>query len=729
MFTNLKKDQIRLVLMMESASRFNMFKSNFSQNRNPSFILSNSFFVLAFCFCTLPVHSAEQFFTPPEAPFITGPKEEIYRVSLPSGTADAAQVLIDAARKEKPEAVLILEPSGNLEVGTAPLRLGSKMCLQLSPSAGVKAGSNCSASSLISVEKAEFVSVSSAGPGPATLDGGDKSVSGIQISEGSRINLDQLNLLRCAKTGIEYRGTTNVTSLNEAASVTRCYFEKNGNALKVDQSGGFQCLDNVFKGQTETALFINSLNSMVAGNTFSGNKTDIQSSSDRGIITRNRFGKSELTLELTPTSKGNLVSENHGTAKDLTISIGGETQQLFHNNLSASVKLAPGTKDAFLISNENLQVDPAAPGVKFFDPPTLARPHTNSVIVAGMGRFDLPLIPGGKKDPKPADKDKPPKIIPTDLALVEAEITKAQAAHTNDVMVIHLEGEYICKNLNGLKLPPNSCLLMAADARILADHGIPIEPQWARAAPITQVVLLPETGYCSISGGKLDAGRQAFFPINANTGSIALIEGTSLIAGARDGLNTKARKSTDPLFMYRCNVFGNNGRGIWSHVATRVHAIANVCSGNYMDGIDIDAHAIDCTALFNVCNGNRRHGVFIEEAVHNNIVFGNHLDGNGTGVHVWNEEVKGNTGPNLISANHCSGNRRGIGLGARADDKTAHGNFFFNNVCTENREDGMLSGNSKATENYFSQSVAYGNPKQDIGFNEKAFFFNVVDPK
>ena len=85
----------------------------------------------------LSAQTAEHFFTPSEAPFITGPKEEIHRVSLPAGTADAAQALIDAARKEKPEAVLILEPAGNLEVGAAPLRLGSKMCLQLSPSAGL----------------------------------------------------------------------------------------------------------------------------------------------------------------------------------------------------------------------------------------------------------------------------------------------------------------------------------------------------------------------------------------------------------------------------------------------------------------------------------------------------------------------------------------------------------------------------------------------------------------
>jgi len=709
-----------------------MFNSNSSQNRNlpMSSSLSSSFLLLALCFqALLPAHSAEQFFTPPEAPFITGPKEEIHRVSLPAGTADAAQALIDAARKERPEAVLVLEPAGNLEVGTAPLRLGSKMCLQLSPSAGLTAGANCSAPSLIAIEKAEFVSVSSRGPSAATLDGGSKAINGIQITEGSRINMDQLNVLRCAKMGIDIRGTTNVTSLNEAASVTRCHFEKNGTALQVDQSGGFQCLDNVFKNQTETALSINSLNSMVAGNTFFENKTDIRSSSDRGIITRNRFGKSELTLDLTPTSKGNLISENRGTAQDLTLSIAGEGHQLFHNTLSGSANLAPGTKEAFLISNENLQIDPATPGLKFFNPPTLNRPHTNSVIVAGMGRFDLPLIPGGKKAPStPETKDKHLKIIPVDLSLVEAEIAKAQTEHPNDVLVIRLDGEYICKNPKGLELPPNSCLLMAADARILSDLSIPIEPPWARADPLTQVILLPKKGFCSVSGGKLDANRQAHFPINANTGSIALIENTSLIAGARDGINTKERNGSDPIFLYRCNVYGNNGRGIWSHVANRVHSIANVCSGNYNDGIDLDAGAINCTALFNTCNANRRHGVFIEEAIKNNIVFGNELHGNGTGVHVWNEEVKGNTGPNLISANRCSGNRRGIGLGGRADDKTSHGNLFFNNVCTENREDGILTGGSKAKENYFSQSVAFGNGKENIGVNGSAFFFNTVVP-
>lgn len=675
---------------------------------------------------TLPASGfSEGFFTAPEAPFITHPKEKVLPVDLPAGPVEAAQTLIDSARKENPNAVLLLLAKGNLEVSVNPLRLGSKMCLFLSPSTGLTARADSSSPSLVSVEKAELVSISSTGPGPATLDGKGKPLTGIQITGGSRINLDQLRITGCATSAIDYRGSTNVTALNEAASLARSLLENNGDGLKIDQSGGFQCLDNVFQNHAGTALAINSLNGMVAGNTFSGNQTDIQSSSDRAILTRNRFGKSTRTLELTAQSRGNLITENRGTAPDRVISIAGQSHQLFHNTLAGSVQLAEGANEIFFIANPKLQIDPAAPGLKFFDPPTLARPHQNPVIVAGMGRFDLPLIPGGKKDPKPADKDRPPKIVPVDLALVEAEITKARAERPNDVLVIRLEGEYICKKPQGLELPPNSCLLMGADARILADPGTPSEPPWARAEPHTQVVLLPKTGFCSVSGGKLDANRQVFFPLNANTGSIALIEGTSLVAGARDGLNTKNRRGSDPLFVYRCHAYGNVGRGIWSHVANRVHAIANVCSGNYMDGIDLDAHAINCTALFNICNANRRHGVFVEEAIENNIVFGNILTGNGTGIHVWNEEVKGNTGPNLISANQCSGNRRGIGLGGRANDITAHGNLFFNNVCTENREDGMLTGNSKAKENYFSQSVVRENALDNLKTSESAIFFNV----
>jgi len=183
------------------------------------------------------------------------------------------------------------------------------------------------------------------------------------------------------------------------------------------------------------------------------------------------------------------------------------------------------------------------------------------------------------------------------------------------------------------------------------------------------------------------------------------------------------------MFIYRCNVYGNNARGIWAHVATRVHSIANNCAGNNTDGIDLDAHAIDCTALFNTSNGNRRHGVFIEEGVDHNIVFGNTLNDNFTaGIHVWNEEVKQNTGMNVISANECNGNYRGTSVGGRANDKTSHDNLFFNNITRYNRLNGILAGNSKAKGNYFTQCVIGQNIQNDIAPHADAIFFNAVDP-
>ena len=666
--------------------------------------------------------ASEHFFTPAEAAYAVSPTEAIRKLSLVAGTVEAAQKLIDATRKENPDALLLIEATGNLKVGAAPLRLGSRMMLKLSPSAGMTASASSKATALISIAQAETVSVSSAGPGHAVLNGGgNKAITGIVVTGGKRINLDQLSVTRCGKAGINFLGS-DAEAVNEAGSVTRCHFGKNGNGLVVDTTAGFMCLDNEFDAQSRTALAIDSLNSVVAGNHFSGNHAAIVSGSDRGVITRNEIGDT-AALEFTAASTGNLVSENRGTATGLQLKLAGSKQQLFHNHLQGNATLAPESQEILLVSNAGLQADPAAAGLKLFNPPTFDSPHHDAQIVAGMGRFDL-TVPGGiSKEPKTV------KPEPVDLDVVQKAVDQARTEHPNDVIVLKLEGKYISRSPNGLKLPPNTCLIL--DGQILAELGIPLEPLWVRSEPLTQIILLPATGYSSVSGGKLDGGRQAFFPINANTGSTALIEGVTLVSGARDGIYTKARDSKDPLFMFRCSVIANNGRGIWSHVASRIHSIANYCIGNKMDGIDLDAGSKDCTALFNISSGNGRHGVFIEEAVNHQIVFGNTLSNNGqAGVHVWNEEVKGNTGLNVISANECTANRRGVSAGGRADDRTANGNLFFNNVCRQNRLDGGMAGNSHAKGNYFSQCVVGQNLQKDLLTSDSAapFFNNIVTP-
>ncbi|NBS87609.1 MAG: hypothetical protein EBS60_05955, partial [Verrucomicrobia bacterium] len=129
----------------------------FSKYHSPSFLPLLCSLLTCTFFLSPSAHSAERFFTTPEAPFITSPKEQIHRLDIPAGTAEAAQALIDAARKEKPEALLLIQTSGNLEVGSAPLRLSSNMALHLSPSAGIVASPSCSAPCLVLVEKSELV--------------------------------------------------------------------------------------------------------------------------------------------------------------------------------------------------------------------------------------------------------------------------------------------------------------------------------------------------------------------------------------------------------------------------------------------------------------------------------------------------------------------------------------------------------------------------------------------
>ena len=677
-------------------------------------------------------NAAERFFTPPDAPFSIRAGEKVVQVELPLAAktesgffdklmgkevrkvvpAETAQAAIDAARTANPEALLEIETQDPVEVGATPLRLGSKMRLLISPDAAIVASPESTASALIAIENSEDVSITSVEEGSGVVDGAGKSVTGISVTGGARINIDQVVIQGCGVAAIDYKGR-DAAAFNEAASVTRCLITGNADGLRVDQTAAFQCLDNNFSKNTATALTITSINSIVAGNEFEGNNAAIRSGSDRGVIARNKIAD-KAALELTASSQSNLVTENIGRGEDHQLAIAGSTQQLFRNDIAGSATLDAAAKDIFLIGNAKLSADMSAPGLKFFNPTTYGHPHKDAVIVAGMGRYDLPVIKGGTLKRK-IDEEADPAV---DISTVQVAIDQARAEHPNDVIVAELEGEFVSRTGRGLVLPPNTCFILKG--RILAELGIPLEPAWEREAEHTQLIMLPATGFCSVSGGKLDAARQAFYPINAFTGSVAVIEGVNAASGARDGIYTKTRKR-DPLFIYRSNFYANGGRGIWAHVCSRVHSIANNCVANNMDGIDLDAGSIDGTALFNICSGNRRHGVFIEEGIQHNIAFANTLNANlQAGVHVWNEEVKKNTGPNVVSANECNGNRRGVSVGGRASDITANGNFLFNNVCRENWLDGILTGNSHGKGNYFSQIVVGQNNDKDIVNPESA---------
>ena len=651
----------------------------------------------------------DSYFTPPEAPFVTSPKELIEHVSLPPGRVENAQKIIDQARQQHSNSILFLEPTGTLKVSSTPLQLNSDMCLFLSSKVCVMAETNCTASSLISITNAKNVSISSGQEGTGSLDGGDHSLSGISITGGARVNLDHLLVSHCAVAGIDFKGS-DAKAFDKASSVTRTVFLNNGDGLRVNQTAGFVCIDNQFKKNSGTALSITSLNSIVAGNNFSENKTALSSGSDRGIITRNRWEKNDAGLELLPLSNSNLVSENQGPADGFTISIAGSGHSFFQNHFSGTVKSDPTSKNILLLGNENLLPETKNTHIQFFNPPTFASPHSNSLVISGMGRYDLTVT--GE---------------PTmDLSTVQNMLDKARSDHMQDALVLHLRGKFVSRSPQGLQLPENACVIL--EGEILVDLGIPPVLHRDHSSPLTQAILMAPKGFSSFSGGKVDCAHQAFFNINAssNASSIALIEGVNMISSASDAIYIKGRHSSGPLFLYKCTISGSGERGIWPHVCTPVHSIENNCVGTAKFGIDFDAYSHDCIALFNQCSGNRVHGLFIEEGAHNNIAFGNVFSSNGVaGVHVWNEMVKANTGSNCIVANICKDNTAGISVGGRADDKTSSGNFFFNNICTGNKASIRIS--NHATNNFFSQCVVDKN-NISIFKNSATYFFNVTSP-
>jgi hypothetical protein len=63
-------------------------------------------------------------------------------------------------------------------------------------------------------------------------------------------------------------------------------------------------------------------------------------------------------------------------------------------------------------------------------------------------------------------------------------------------------------------------------------------------------------------------------------------------------------------------------------------------------------------------------------------------------------------------------NERGFSVGGRADDRTAHTNFFFNNISRLNEQG--LAVIKHADENYFCENWLYDNDEDFLDWTGKA---------
>jgi len=664
---------------------------------------------------------SDRFYRDPNVSFSIRPSEVLKKVDLNTVSVEAAQSQIENCRLENPEAIWLFVLKGKLTVKATPLVLGTKNFLEFAEGASIVADEKATAECLIKIQQSENLNLYCKSKKRGVLKGNGKVSAGIIVSKSARVNIDQIYFENLS-VGIKIESEEN-TAIHEASSVTRCDFLKIENGIIANKINGFVALDNSFKDITGRGITVNSLNSTLAGNSFNNVLTAFHFGGENSAIVRNEFINCVTVFESTPESKLAFISQNKNQGNATQIKLEGEKHTLFDNSVTGKLATsATSPANQFIYKNPNLKTS-NEPTLIVFNPPTQKNPHKDKQILPGMGRFDLEI-----KGEKSADTKNWP-----DLSSAQKLANEARAKHPQDFIVIHLKGNFAARTPEGFSMPANSCIIL--DGTIMADTDSPVSPPYVRGEKPTQLIEFPKEGYGAVSGGKLDANHKTFYCIRSSSGKSdhGVIEDVTMYNGARDGLYTKYRNSKSRLIVSKCNFSNNHGRALWAHVCGPVFAVENYLETSGKDGIDLDAGAKYNICVFNTSVKNKRHGVFIEEASHSNIVFGNELNGNlNSAVHVWNEEVNGNTTNNAVVANVCNGNRRGLSCGGRDATKISASNFYFNNECSRNTDYGIGTGNKNGLNNYFSQNLVKDNKTTDIQINEvaKPFLLNTpVNPQ
>lgn len=664
-------------------------------------------------------------FRTPASPFLLAPEEAAVTIAVQGSRADEVQQELARARTEQPEAVLIAVVTGPIVVGDQPLRLGSRTCVLFGEGAALAVDPGAKPAALVLVDHAEFVSLAGTAPDRAVLDGGGRATQGIAVRGSGRINIDRIAVRNCLGDGIAIQGR-GPERVSDATSVTRCQVRNcNGNGVSVRDAAQFVCVDNELIRNRGAGLSSDSLSTIVSGTRAAWNGTGLVLRSTRAAVARNDVLNNDVGILLAQDAQANLIAENRVEGNGVGVEVAGSGNYIYANRMDNRRELAITGTDNVIASHRRVTVEESgAAGNTCFNPPTLSNDHKEPIIVAGLGRYDIDIAGSAGRCFRPEASDRP--IV--DLSIAQTALDKARAEHPNDVIVAHLKGLFICTDPHGLTLPDNTCLVLSGAIQARFDPTRLAALSRDELKTNVQLIRLSGKGVLSVSGGTLDGNDQPHHVITAPGGNTAVIDGVVVKRAVVNNITTKHHRA-GPIFIRGCTVVDSGNRGIWAHVSRRIFMVDNVCSGNVSDGIDIDAYCMESAALFNVCTGNYRHGVFVEEAVKDNIVAFNRLNGNwGNGVHVWNEAVKGNTGRNVIVGNECVGNNVGVSVGGRSDVKTSNSNFFFNNVCRENRRGGAVYGNKHSAGNYFSQHVLIDNPEPILNWTGQPMALYFASP-
>lgn len=626
--------------------------------------------------------------------FFASQGEKLQNLELTSLTAAKANRLIADARKKTPDTVLALHLDGTLRIEDVPLRLPSLTALNLGPNAEIVGSKTATAETLIEIKDSEFVRISATG-NTALFDGKNEISTGIRVRNSGKILLDNIKVTRVKNTGIDYQGRGE-NRYSDAGIVTRCQISDCAKGIVVRSSCQFVCMESTVEKCSVVGLDVSSAGAVVSGNVFTNNQVGSTLNILDGAATQNSYKRNVIGCQLGEKSQISFFWKNEFINNKIGLVLDGKSNVLLGNKLKNSRNIVYGGTGNQMVANSILASHDATKNdLVYFNPPTLSNPHKEEIIFKGKKRFDMNFLTGGK------------------LSKVQSTLDKARKEHPDCVIVAHLKGQFIADGHgpSGLALPDYTCVILDGEIQSKNDQ-------------LREVVWLGGKGCASFSGGIIDCNgkgleaKRSGYAINVPGDNLALIDAVTVRNSFTEGIMTQYHNRLDRSLVIRnCTVENSGRRGIWGHVSQNLIVLNCTVNDSQKDGIDIDAHCIHAKVLGNSCSGNKRHGVFVEEAVKGTIVFGNTLNNNYRGIHVWNEEVIGNTGPNMFACNILEKNERGFSVGGRAAKRSAHTNFFFNNISRFN--DQGLAVIKHAEENYFCKNLLDGNKENYLDWTAK----------
>ena len=630
-------------------------------------------------------------YIPPTSTFISDSTET--PVKLTFGTLPLAQIQqqLDAARAADANSPIVLTLTGTYWVTEHPLTLPSKTSLVLYGS--IHAVHGTPAASMISVSGQTQVAISG-----GFLDAHGAYVSGIDVVNSSKVNIDAVTITHTGRDGIVLQGGGN-TVWDSGSAITRCDVSNSGgNGITLENITQALLLDSFVHHNSAAGIRVSSAHSSIVNNVSRENGVGIVVDANDDLVSDNELRGNRnggLILESTAANIAvlrNSVLDNAHAGIDFD----GTNNLLYKNDLRNAHDLTDRSAANWVVASAL-----AAPLSQYFYPPTFDNPHSDTII-NGLNRTDLALDAG---------------TVGT-LSGIQQAYDSALQQHPNDVIVLTLTGQFTVDAQ--LLLQSRTAVVLDGLFRVPAD------------SKLTQVVTAANPSqFISFSGGTIDLGGLPLAGIFFPSTTLAFIDRTTVQNGGQRDVRTSGgmihlQKGGGYNILHANTVNNSGGRCIWTQQnAARYVVLENYLANCNMDGTDFDSSTSNSFAIDNVNVDNLRYGVFIEQSDSFNKVYGNTtttrdvpgIPGHGVGIYnnATSSAARAVTDKNTVFSNVSDVIADGLRVGSIATAaggvaETAH-SFLFNNIVRNSGRYGILFDPQfpQSVQNYFSQTVLSGN--------------------